>query len=219
MPALKLRYKLLTNYPEVARLWHPTRNKNKKPEDFTPKSHEKVWWLCDKGHEWEANIGNRTGGGGCPYCSGNKASEDDNLATNYPEVARQWHPTRNVDKKPEDFRPKSNKRAWWLCDKGHEWEANINSRTGGIGCGKCSGRIASEGHNLLTNYPDVARPWHPTKNETRKPEDFTPGSNKKAWWLCSNGHEWEAIIGSRTLGQGCAKCAKSGRKSAINITA
>jgi hypothetical protein len=74
MPTLKLRYNLATNYPEVARQWHPIRNKDKKPEDFTPGTNKKAWWICDKGHEWEAIIGNRTMGTGCPYCSGSRAA-------------------------------------------------------------------------------------------------------------------------------------------------
>ena len=39
---------------------------------------------------------------------------------------------------------------------------------------------ASEDNNLLRNYPEIAIQWHPTKNEDKKPEDFLPGSGKKA---------------------------------------
>ena len=73
-----------------------------------------------------------------------RVAEDDNLLSNYPDVTRQWHPTKNGDKKPEDFRPGSNKRVWWLCDRNHEWEATIANRTRpkGRGCpGNCAGRI------------------------------------------------------------------------------
>ena len=68
---------LLSNYPDVASQWHPTKNGDKKPEDFTPGSHEKVWWLCKRKHEWEAVIADRTNGRGCPYCAGKIATEDD----------------------------------------------------------------------------------------------------------------------------------------------
>ncbi len=63
---------LLTNFPDVASQWHPTKNGDKEPEHFTPKSHKKVWWLCERKHEWEATIGNRTKGSGCPQCAGRK---------------------------------------------------------------------------------------------------------------------------------------------------
>ena len=73
---------------------------------------------------------------------GRRASRDNNLLNNYPEVAAQWHPTKNGDKKPEDFTPGSGKKAWWECGRGHEWEATINNRTKGNGCPYCSGRKA-----------------------------------------------------------------------------
>ena len=36
------------------------------------------------------------------------------------------------------------------------------------------------------------------KIEYLKPSEITPYSNKKVWWICNRGHEWEAVIGSRT---------------------
>ena len=41
----------------------------------------------------------------------------------------------------------------------------------------------------------LAKEWHPTKNSSLTPKDVTAGSNKKVWWQCSRGHEWEAGIG------------------------
>jgi len=35
----------------------------------------------------------------------------------------------------------------------------------------------------------------------------TTWSGKKAWWKCSAGHEWPAQIGSRSRGNGCARCS------------
>ena len=63
---------LATINPKLAKEWNYERNGNLKPEDFTAGSHQKVWWKCSKGHEWEAKIQNRNNGRGCPYCSGRK---------------------------------------------------------------------------------------------------------------------------------------------------
>ena len=58
---------------------------------------------------------------------------------------------------------------------------------------------------------DLATQWHPTRNGTSTPDKFRVGSNKKVWWLCPEGHEWEAIIQSRALkSNGCPFC--SGRR-------
>ncbi len=68
----------------------------------------------------------------------------------------------------------------------------------------------SDTYNLQVVNPDLAKEWHPTKNEDLNPEDVTSGSNKKVWWLCNEGHEWEAQINSRNSGRGCPYC--SGRR-------
>ena len=53
------------------------------------------------------------------------------LAETHPEVAKQWHPTKNGDLSPFDLTAGSNKKVWWKCDKGddHEWRTNPVSRT------------------------------------------------------------------------------------------
>lgn len=59
---------LETLFPKIAQEWSP-RN-DLKPWEVGGKVHTKVWWLCNKGHEWKATIASRTSGGtGCPHCS------------------------------------------------------------------------------------------------------------------------------------------------------
>ena len=68
--------KLLSEYPELLREWHPTKNGELKPEEFTFGSNKKVWWLCPKGHEYPASIGSRTGRkSGCPFCPRRKTKK------------------------------------------------------------------------------------------------------------------------------------------------
>jgi len=203
---------LKVKYPEVAKEFHPTKNGDLKPEDFTYGSKKKVWWICSKGHEWDAKILNRIYGQGCPYCSGNRVSEDNNLKVKFPEVAKEFHPTKNGDLKPENFTYGSNKKIWWICSKGHEWDVVISERTRGRGCPYCSGKRVGEDNNLKFKFPKVAKEFHPTKNGDLKPEDFTWGSKKKVWWICSKGHEWDAGINDRTHGSGCPYCYKERRR-------
>lgn len=58
---------LSTIHPNLAREWHPTKNENLKPENVTSGSHNKVWWRCFEGHEWEVTVDNRSNGCRCPY--------------------------------------------------------------------------------------------------------------------------------------------------------
>ena len=59
-------------------------------------------------------------------------------------------------------------------------------------------------------YPEIAKQWDYEKNYPKKPNEFLPGSGKKVWWKCNQGHEWCTTIHSRNRGSGCPYC--SGRK-------
>lgn len=196
--------------PKLAKEWHPTKNGNLTPNDVTPGSHKKVWWLCEKGHDWKAKIYSRHGGGGCPYCSGLRVSDTDCLQTMNRSLAQEWHPTKNGTLTPKDVRQWSRKKVWWICSKGHEWESTVANRSKGNGCPYCSGYSVCNDNCLQTVNPKLAGEWHPTKNGEQTPKDVTSGSSKKVWWICTKGHEWEAIINNRNRGAGCPYC--SGRR-------
>lgn len=64
-------------------------------------------------------------------------------------------------------------------------------------------------NSLATRYPDLAQQWHPTKNGGLTPYNVTAGSNKKVWWKCKRGHEWERPIPGRVYGyHDCPICKK-----------
>ncbi len=47
-----------------------------------------------------------------------------------PDIAMEWHPTKNLNLKPTEVTSGSNKRVWWKCSRcGHEWQAIIAKRT------------------------------------------------------------------------------------------
>jgi hypothetical protein len=348
-------YNLLALNPKLASEWHPTKNGDLTPENFTPMSGKKVWWKCLRGddHEWEAFISNRGKGSGCPFCAGSGTSEpeirilcelrylmgsdeiawrsridgveidiilsqqnigieydgsywhagklqsdiekneffkkksiqiirvrehplkiiskndvvvmgkitkDDlnalilkfkailkpsikinfdayisnsdflnegefkrfisflpspppeySILNTHPEISKQWYYEKNSPLKPESFTQGSHKKVWWKCPKGgdHEWESTVANRSIGNGCPYCSGRKAGKSNNLLVVNPKIASEWHPTKNGDLKPEDFTPGSDKKVWWKCpkDENHEWQTKIIYRNNGSGCPFCA------------
>lgn len=196
-------------HPEAAKEWHPTKNGDLKPEHMTPGSGRKVWWLCNFGHEWKSAVYHRSYGGICPYCRGMYPSKDYNLQVVNPELAAQWHPTKNGELTPSQVTPGSEKKAWWQCQHGHEWETAVYNRKT-YGCPQCS-RKKSRGVRkkitLAKGYPDLAEEWHPVKNGKLTPADVTYGSNRKVWWLCEVGHEWEQSVKVRVHGQQCPYCS------------
>jgi len=102
---------------------------------LTAGSNKKVSWLCDKGHEWEAVVNNRTTGKGCPFCYGRFAIPGEtDLATLNPELAAQLKDPSLAT----SLTAGSNKKVSWLCDKGHEWAATVADRKKGNGCSSCA---------------------------------------------------------------------------------
>ena len=329
---------LQTVNPRLAKEWNYEKNGDLKPECFTAYSNKKVWWKCSKEHEWLAAIANRNQGRGCPYCSGRYAvkGKSDLQAVN-PVLAKEWNYEKNNELTPVNIMPNSNKKVWWRCSKGHEWQATIKNRNNGNECPVCNSErhtsfpeyalvyylkkyglevihlyketgyeldiyipfskiaieydgclwhknrtqkdleknrkcrengiklyrireglsplndssidyivqrnqkdlskilkeilseiigtnvdvdikrdaIAIENlreytekeNSLLFSNPEVASEWNYEKNGDLKPEYFTAYSNKKVWWKCSKGHEWQAAIANRNIGCDCPYCS------------
>ena len=189
--------------------WEKNNDLDLNPKTLTIGSGKKACWKCGKGHEWQANIDSRSKGSGCPYCAGKKVITGVNdLAATNTKLASEWNYERNNGLRPIDVMPNSNKKVWWQCNKGHEWQATIASRNNGRGCPICSSKKVLKGHNdLATLNLKLANEWNYEKNGNLKPEDFTCGSDKKVWWKCKNGHEWQASIVNRTKGRACPYCS------------
>ena len=198
---------LENNYPDLAKEWNYEKNAPLLPSQVQCKTSKKVWWKCSKGHEWQALPSNRINGNGCPYCSGRKPiiGETD-LLTLYPELCKEWNYEKNKTK-PDEYTPHSAVKMWWKCSRGHEWQTTIANRVLGNNCPYCSGRYAIPGEtDLLTINPELCKEWNYEKNEIN-PNEVSPSSEKKVWWKCSKGHEWQASICNRNKGRGCPFCA------------
>jgi len=114
---------LARNHPEISREWHPTKNGNLTPNDFTWGSSKTVWWKCPLGHEWDDSITHRTGSMkvGCAYCSRKRASELNNITNNSPELLATWD-WENNEMTPDEVAVSSTQEIAWLCnDCEHRW--------------------------------------------------------------------------------------------------
>lgn len=130
-----------------------------------------------------------------------------NLNDNYPELAKEWHPTKNGDLKPEDVTIGSHQKVWWLGKCGHEWDAIIKDRVRGYGCPICAGKRVIEGVNdLATIQPTLTEEWDYKKNNPLLPSNVAGKSHKIVWWVCKNGHSWQTSVDNRVRGRGCPYC-------------
>jgi len=190
---------LQTFYPELINEWNYYKNNPLLPNQQAPYSNKKVWWRCEKGHEWESKICNRSKGQGCPYCSGNRIITGENdFETKYPNLAKEWNYNKNGDLVPRNVAQCARRKVWWRCEKGHEWQAAIYNRIREPNCPYCIGKRVAKGENdLLSLIPDIAKEWNYEKNSNLNPSDVTLYSNKEVWWKCEKGHEWKVKIVSR----------------------
>ena len=141
---------LITLNPFLAKEWDYDRNEMN-PIEISPNSHEKAWWKCTIcGHEWQAQIASRNSGSGCPECGKkklgasqrrNRLIERGSLAQNNPNLAIEWHPSKNDSLTPNDVLTGSHQKVWWLCPIcGYEWLSEVKNRNAGRGCPQCAKR-------------------------------------------------------------------------------
>ena len=209
---------LATVNPELAKEWNYEKNE-KNPQDYTASSGFKVWWLCNQGHEYQSVIYNRTHlKRGCPYCAGQKAIIGINdFATLQPQLTLEWNYVKN-SLSPQMVMPNTNKKVWWVCSKcGYEWNASPNSRVNSqSGCPMCANnqRGISESltklrrgvNDLVSQAPYLLNEWSFEKN-TILPQNICVNFNKKVWWKCKKGHEWQATPNQRfNLHSNCPYC-------------
>lgn len=128
---------LESQYPQLAKEWHP--DNKLLPSQVFAHAHDKFLWLCPNGHTYSADPNHRIQGTGCSVCASRTIVQGQNdLASVRPELAKEWHPTKNLPLTPSNVSKSSGKKVWWLCPKcGHEWPAGVNKRAAGRRCPNC----------------------------------------------------------------------------------
>lgn len=206
---------LLKRYPEIAKEWHPTKNGSLGANMVSIGTGKRIWWLCEKGHEYEVSVLTRVKGSGCPYCANKRVWVGYNdLKTTNPGLLALWHPVRNEGIAPDGIRIGTKKKIWWKGACGHEWKdypsAVAKNRQP---CPYCGNRILQSGVNdLKTKNPYLVEEWNWEKNSFA-PDEVLAGTNKRVWWKCRKcGYEWQAFIQNRREGKrkntGCPSCAR-----------
>ncbi|MFF5512091.1 zinc-ribbon domain-containing protein [[Kitasatospora] papulosa] len=206
---------------------HPGRS----PDQLHPSSNFRCTWRCRAcGHEWEASPAGRERGRGCPPCAREKAGRARSVAT--PEHSLYaLHPTLAGEflecldepgRTPQDLLPKSNKNCRWRCTAcGHEWRAQVATRTTGNGCPACgrtrSAQIratAPPGKCLADLFPLLAaEAIENIDRPERNPRSLKPGSHARCRWHCTRcGHTWITSVKNRAIqGTQCPACVQAGR--------
>ena len=200
---------LQTVNPQLASEWDTVKNDGLTPDCVSANANRKVWWICGKGHSWQAVISSRNSGRGCPYCTNRKLLTGFNdLRTVDPKLSAEWDCERNGDLLPENILAGSHKSVWWICPRGHRWQAKISQRRLGCGCPYDAGKLVIRGEtDLKTRYPILCEEWDEEKNGLLSPDAIACHSHKSFWWKCPRGHHYQATTANRVKGNGCPYCA------------
>lgn len=192
---------LLDIYPDIAAQWDQKKNGDLTAGSFLGGSGIRIWWLCPEGHSWQATVANRVHRrSGCPYCSANAVLQHHNdLATTHPTLAEFWDPGVEQKQPSQVSAGNATVKLHLRCVAGHRFVRTPAKLVLRPFCPYCEGRALAKGENdLVTSHPWVALWWHPSKNGTLQPADVKAGSEKRVWWLCPEGHEFEQQIDYRS---------------------
>ena len=202
----------------LAKEWNNDKNGTLSPASVAANDNRKFWWVCEKGHNWQATVSARNRGNGCPYCANRKLLPGFNdLLTVAPELATEWHYDKNGDLRPEHILAGSHKSVWWRCSSGHEWQTKVIHRIQGHGCPYDAGKIIITGEtDFKTRYPNLCEEWDYEKNGALNPNAIACHSHNRFWWICPEGHSYQSTTSNRIRGNGCSYC--SGKRPIVGET-
>lgn len=152
-----------------------------------------------------------------------KGKYENSLGFLYPELSKEFHPTKNGELSVNDINKGSARQVWWKCAVcNHEWLTEVSSRTNGHGCPACSGRVLVPGKNDLEtwckehNNTELLDEWDYDRNPML-PCEITKKNAFNAFWKCSKcGASYEAKVYNRANGCACPVCAGKKTKAGIN---
>ena len=128
---------------ELSKQWDYDANGILTPFDIPKGYSRRVYWKCPVcGYKWKQAPSARIHAdriSGCPHCSGRVAmSGVDDLATLYPDIAKEWDYVKNKNALPSQIKPGSSGSRYWICSKhGQEFKTSPYNRINGAGCPKC----------------------------------------------------------------------------------
>jgi len=184
-----IKSKFSKNNPYIIQNINLWCNINNKPYKLISNNYDspqkKLNWKCLKegcGEVFEMNWINISQGQNCGYCSPSpkQAGLSNCLATLNPELASEWHPTKNGDLTPHNVTPNSQKKVWWKCkdDPKHEWRTfikNRNSRKDGCPeCSKSKGEKRIRKFFINNNFVEITQENYTNLNKDNNIAYFIP---------------------------------------------
>ena len=189
----------IVDSPQLSKLWDD--KKNGAAGTVLVLSFRPAWWRCENGHSFQRSPRSMLSDSSCPSCRRGPATSS--IAKARPTLVVLWNPERNGSLSPETVDVAHSGNVWWRCLKGHDFRRPPLIMMRDADCPVCAAAKAS----LAVMNPAVAAEWHPKRNGEITPAQVDAEHVMNVWWLCPNGHEYQATVRSRTRGsRSCPTC-------------
>lgn len=154
----------MSHFPDLMAEWHTELNIGTDPRKVPAGTGKLIWWKCPEApdHEWPAQVRSRTmRGTGCRFCTTQITLRSVSIEATHPEIAAQWHSTKNGSLLPSQVSYGSQRQVFWACTTGiksHDFQQAVKSRTAmGIGCPKCARKAGKGGAPRKRGRPTKKR--------------------------------------------------------------
>lgn len=189
------------NYPELIAMW--SKENPLSPYEVSPTYTTPVSWVCEFGHKWKRSVPLQIKLKSCPICE----QKNKSIFASLPEMRNQWDYEKNNGIDPETVSPYSSVKYYWCCKNGHTYLAAPEKlMRKKIRCPICN--------SFGFHRPDIIKEWHPTKNGSKTPFDFSVSSQKTAWFICKECRsEYSSRIAYRAIRKSpfCPNCRTENR--------
>jgi superfamily II DNA or RNA helicase len=164
-------------------------------------SYRPAAWRCLNGHSFTRSPRAMQRDVTCPQCT-DGANTHTGLAKLKPALVSLWDAEKNPGIAFTTLDATHASPAWWRCPNGHGFQRPPVRMLADDTCPTCALAKTS----LAALAPNVAAEWHSTKNAIA-PNEIPADHVTNAWWVCPNGHEYQATVRSRTQGnRRCPTC-------------
>jgi hypothetical protein len=203
-------------HPELLSEWDFERNYGIDPMEISQGSDKSIWWKCKHGHFWNASVVKR-------LKENKKCIECKSLGFRFPYLLEEWNYEKNTEIDPKIIHAGSHTKVWWKCNQGHEWFAEIGTRSlGNRGCPACGRKLAAEKTRLVrldksgslqNNFPEIAKKWNQDLNNDLTPNKISSNSHMSIWWTCDCGNNFKqtpnhlVTLFKRKSSYGCENCS------------
>ena len=186
-----------------------------KPNDVFKVSAKKYWFDCDCGHHFDCSLANITNDKWCPYCANKKLCELEECKQCYEksfassDKVKYW--SNKNELKPREIFKNSNSKYLFDCNCSHQFDKVLSDINNDGWCPYCANKKLCELEECKQCYEksfassEKAKYWS-NKNEL-KPRNVFKNSDKKCWFDCDCGHNFNSILGIINNGSWCPYCA------------